>query len=72
MSNNDIDKLFRAAKNGDEKTAAALAGEMKSSLSADKQQLLERALHDNDFLKSLLSSEKAKQIMDALKQKGDG
>lgn len=72
MPNNDIDKLFRAAKNGDEKTAAALAGEMKSSLSADKQQLLERALHDNDFLKSLLSSERAKQIMDALKQKGDG
>ena len=72
MSNNDIDKLFRAAKNGDEKTAAALAGEMKNSLSADKQQLLERALHDNDFLKSLLSSERAKQIMDALKQKGDG
>lgn len=72
MPNNDIDKLFRAAKNGDEKTAAALAGEMKSSLSADKQQLLERALHDNDFLKSLLSSERAKQIMDVLKQKGDG
>ena len=72
MPNNDIDKLFRAAKSGDEKTAAALAGEMKNSLSADKQQLLERALHDNDFLKSLLSSEKAQRIMDSLKQKGDG
>ena len=72
MPDNDIDKLFRAAKNGDEKTAAALAGEMKSSLSADKQQLLERALHDNDFLKSLLSSDRAKQIIESLNKKEDG
>ena len=45
MPNNDIDKLFRAAKSGDEKTAAALAGEMKSSLSADKQQLTLSAIN---------------------------
>ena len=72
MPDNDIEKLFRAAKNGEEKTAAALGGKMKNSLSADKRQMLERALRDSDYLKSLLSSERAKQIMDSLKQKGDG
>ena len=72
MPNNDIDKLFAAAKNGDERTAAALGGKMKVSLSDEKRQMLERALHDGDYLKSLLSSDRAKQIIEGLKKKGDG
>lgn len=72
MPNDDFERLFAAAKNGDEKTASALGGKMKNSLSAEKQQMLERALHDSDYLKTLLSSEKAKRILDSLHKKGDG
>ena len=72
MQYNDLDALFHAAKNGDEKTAAELGGKMKENLSDEKRQMLERALHDSDYLKSLLSSDRAKQIIEGLKKKGDG
>ena len=58
MQYNDLDALFRAAKSGDEKTAAELGGKMKNSLSEEKEQMLERALTD-----------KARHIMDELKKK---
>ncbi|MBQ6066402.1 MAG: hypothetical protein IJK89_06235 [Clostridia bacterium] len=71
MKDNDLDRLFHAAKSGDEKTAAELGGKMKESLSEDKKKMLERALTDNDYLKQLLSSEKARRVMDGLKRKGN-
>ena len=71
MPNNDIDKLFRAVKSGDERTAAALGGKMKDGLSDEKRQMLERALRDGDYLKSLLSSDKAKRIIESLNKKED-
>ena len=49
MQYNDLDALFHAAKNGDEKTAAELGGKMKENLSDEKRQMLERALHDSDL-----------------------
>ena len=72
MQYNDLDALFHAAKSGDEKTAAELGGKMKENLSDEKRQMLERALHDSDYLKSLLASDRAKQIIEGLKKKGDG
>lgn len=71
MKENELDALFKAAKSGDEKTAAAIGGKMKDSLSEDKKKMLERALTDNDYLKQLLSSEKARRVMDDLKRKGN-
>ena len=71
MQNNDLDRLFRAAKSGDEKTAAELGGKMKENLSEDKRKMLERALNDSDYLKQLLSSEKARRIIDGLNRKGN-
>ena len=71
MHNNDLDALFNAAKSGDEKTAAAIGGKMKEHLSEDKRKMLERALTDGDYLKQLLSSDKARKIMDGLNRKGN-
>ena len=71
MQNNDLDALFKAAKSGDEKTAAELGGRMKEALSEDKKRMLERALTDSDYLKQLLASEKARRVMDGLKRKGN-
>lgn len=70
MKGNELDRLFRAAKSGDEKTAAKLGGKMKEDLSEEKRKMLERALSDGDYLKQLLSSDKARRIMDELRQKG--
>ena len=70
MHNNDLDALFNAAKSGDEKTVAELGGKMKESLSEDKRKMLERALTDGDYLKQLLSSEKARRVIDGLNRKG--
>ncbi len=70
MQNNDLDALFRATKSGDEQTAAEIGGKMKDRLSEEKRKMLERALSDGDYLKQLLSSEKARNIIDGLKRKG--
>ena len=70
MADNELDRLFRAAKRGDEKTAAEIGGKMKEGLSEEKRKMLERALSDNDYLKKLLSSERARSIIDGLKEKG--
>ena len=70
MPTNDIDKLFAAAKSGDEKTAAAIGGEMKKNLSEEQKRQLERALRDGDYLKQLLSSDRARRIADLLQKKG--
>ena len=71
MPTNDIDKLFAAAQSGDEATAAAIGGEMKKNLSEEQKRQLERALRDGDYLKQLLSSDRARQIAELLKKKGN-
>ena len=70
MQNNDLDRLLRAAKSGDGKTAAEIGGKMKETLSEDKRRMLERALNDSDYLKQLLSSEKARRVIDEMNRKG--
>ena len=45
---------------------------MQKILSEDKKKMLERALTDSDYLKHLLSSEKARRVMDGLKRKENG
>lgn len=71
MPTNDFDKLFAAAKIGDEKTAAEVGEKMKDGLSPEKKQMLERALTDGDYLKELLSSDGARRIVEQLKKKGN-
>lgn len=69
---NNIDELFKAAKNGDGEKAKKLGEEMKNSLSDEQKAKLEKALTDGDYLKSLLSSPKAAGIINELKKKGIG
>lgn len=67
---NSIDELFEAALNGDEKKAEHIGNGLKSSLSEDKKQILEKALSDREYLKSILSTDKAKNIMEELNKRG--
>lgn len=72
MADSDLEKLFGAAKSGDGKTASEISGRLKDSLSPEKREMLERALTDRGFLKELLSSEKAKQIIEGLNGRENG
>lgn len=66
----DINELFRAAKNGDKDKAEHIGNELKNSLSHDKREMLEKALDDREYLKQLLSSEKALKVIEDLKKRG--
>lgn len=70
MKQNDLDALFNAAKNGDEKTMEKLGGFAAANLSQTHKETIERAMSDPEYLKNILSSEKAQQILKKL-QGGD-
>ena len=66
MKNEKFDELFDAAKNGNrEKLEQA-----RESLSEEQKRTVKKALEDREFLNSLLSSEKAKEIIRKLKSGG--
>ena len=70
--NDSIDELFNAVKQGKQEEAEQLGSRMKATLSDDKKQMLEKALDDREYLKTLLSSDKAKSVIEELKKKGIG
>ena len=70
MPNNEIEQMLNAARQGDGKTAAEIGGKMKEGLSEEKKKMLERALSDGDYLKTLLSSDRARAIIENIKRKG--
>lgn len=66
MRNNDLSELFNAARSRDGKAMERLSSETIKGMSDEQKKTVERALSDPDFLNSLLSSEKAQQIMKKL------
>lgn len=70
--NNSIEELFRAAENGEGEKAERLERQMKEMLSEEQRQKLDRAFSDPDYLRSLLSSQKAKDVIGELKKRGLG
>ncbi len=66
MKQNDIDALFEAAKSGDKGKMEKLGNAAAASLSEQQKNVVERALSDPEYLKKLLSSEKAQDIMNKL------
>lgn len=63
MKQSDLDALFNAARSGDKKTAEELSAKAASDLSDENKKKIERALNDPGYLNSILSSEKAQQIL---------
>lgn len=66
MKQRDIDKLFDAAKSGDNEQLRSLGAEAAASLSEEQKSKIEKAMSDPDFLSSLLSSAKAQDILKKL------
>lgn len=66
MKPNDIDALFNAAKSGDKVKMEKLGNAAAASLSEQQKHAVERALSDPEYLKEILSSEKAQNIMNKL------
>lgn len=63
MKQNDIDALFDAAKRGDKKQMEKLGNAAAASLSDEQKNAVEKALSDPEYLKKLLSSQRAQDIM---------
>lgn len=70
MKQYDFDALFQAAKNGDNEKMAELGNAAASTLSEEQKRKIEKAMSDPDYLKSVLSSPKAKELMEKLKGGG--
>ena len=66
MKYNDFNELLNAAKSGDKGRMEKLSSETVKNLSVEQKKTVDRALNDPEFLNSLLSSEKAKQIIKKL------
>lgn len=63
MKQRDIDAFFDAAKNGDNDKLGKLGNQAAAALSEEQKAKIEKAMSDPDFLSSLLSSEKAQEII---------
>lgn len=67
MKQNDIDALFEAAKSGNKKQMSQVGNAAVERLSDEQKRTVEKAMSDPEFLRSMLSSEKAQQIIKKLK-----
>ncbi len=70
MKQNDMDRLFSAAKSGNKDEIEKLGSELKTGLSKEQLDTVEKALSDQEFLRNILSSPKAQKILNKL-QEGD-
>lgn len=70
MKQQDIDALFNAAKNGDNKRLSEIGSCAMSSLSDEQREKIEKAMSDPEYLKNVLSSPKAREIIEKLKEGG--
>lgn len=66
MKQNDIDAFFDAAEKGDKEKLEKLGNSAAAGLSDEQKAKIEKAMSDPDFLSSLLSSSKAKDILKRL------
>ncbi len=70
MNQNDIDTLFRAAKSGNKKQMSDAGNAAAAHLSEEQKRTVEKAMSDPEYLKQLLSSQKAQEIIKKLKGEG--
>lgn len=67
MNQNDIDALFRAAKSGNKKQMSDAGNAAAANLSDEQKRTVEKAMSDPEYLKQILSSQKAQEIIKKLK-----
>lgn len=67
MNQNDIDALFRAAKSGNKKEMSQAGNAAAANLSDEQKRTVEKAMSDPEYLKQLLSTQKAQEIIRKLK-----
>lgn len=67
MNQFDIDALFRAAKSGNKKEMSEAGNAAAANLSDEQKKTVEKAMSDPEYLKKILSSQKAQEIIRKLK-----
>ena len=67
MKNNDIDALYEALKSGNKKTMSDVGNAAAANLSDEQKKTVEKAMSDPEYLKKLLSSQRAQEIIKKLK-----
>ncbi|MBO5395901.1 MAG: hypothetical protein J6A97_03370 [Clostridia bacterium] len=70
MNQNDIDALLSAAKSGNKKQMSDTGNAVAANLSDAQKRTVEKAMSDPEYLKQLLSSQKAQEIIKKLKGEG--
>ncbi len=70
MNQNDIDALLRAAKSGNKKQMSDAGNAVAANLSDTQKRTVEKAMSDPEYLKQILSSQKAQEIIKKLKGEG--
>lgn len=63
MKQNEFDALFDAAKSGNREKMERVGNLAAASLDDEQKRTIEKALSDPDYLKKLLSSQKAQDII---------
>ncbi len=67
MKQNDIDSLFSAAKSGNKRQMSEAGNAAMEKLSDEQKKAVERAMSDPEYLRTLLSSQRAQDIISRLK-----
>lgn len=64
--NNDFNELLKKIKNGSKEDNKQLAAELKSNMTQQQKDALNKVLSNKDLLQKLLNSEEAKNIINKL------
>lgn len=67
MKQNDIDALFGAVRSGNKKQMSEVGNAVAGTLSDEQKKAVEQAMSDPEYLRSLLSTKKAQEIIRKLK-----
>ncbi len=67
MKQNDIDMLFDAVKSGNKKQMSEVGNAAAAKLSDEQKKTVEKAMSDPEYLKKILASQKAQEIIKKLK-----
>lgn len=70
MDQKDFDALFRAAKSGNKKEMSDAGNAAAANLSDEQKRKVEKAMSDPEYLKQLLSSQKAQEIIKKIRGEG--
>ncbi len=68
MKSNDIDALFSAARSGNKKQMSAVGNAAVEKLTDEQKRKVERAMNDPEYLRSILSTPGAQEIIKRLKE----